>query len=297
MCVRGKYILELFFFILLTILSILSIISFLTFSTLLIVKATSKKGPSIKLSSILSGSSAFLLIASVITILIIAANSPSPERGKQETAAVNAEEEKKAEQELNKKEKQEKIAKDKEEEKTAGEEKAEEERLKKETEDMKQTSENDDKHNEKINKKEQSPPSKKDESVIGKSQKTVYEIFKFGNDSLDETITNIEFDDNEKALSVTVKGKDGWSDKSIGEGFYEDSTTAYHELSKDKRINEVWITITFPMQDKYGNVSDEEVMGTWMSRETMDKINWKSFNYENLLDVVDGKRIYPQFVQ
>jgi len=282
-------------------LAILSIISILTFSTLLIVKAISKKGPSIKLSAIVSGSSVFLLIVSVIALFIIVINTPSPERGKQETAAVNVEEEKKAEQELNKKEKEEKEkqdkAKDKEEEKKAGEEKAEEERLKKEKEDMKQASEKEDKQNEKINIKEQSPPSKKDESVIGKSHKTVYEIFKFGNDSIDETITNIEFDDNEKALSVTVKGKDGWSDKSIGEGFYEDSTTAYRELSKDKRINEVWITITFPMQDKYGNVSDEEVMGTWMSRETMDKINWKSFNYEKLLDVVDGKRIYPQFVQ
>lgn len=140
-------------------------------------------------------------------------------------------------------------------------------------------------------------PPKKEESVIDKSQETIYEFFKFGDDEMDETIIDIEFEENEKSLSVIVKGKDGWSEKSIGAGFYEDSTAVYRELSKDKRIDEAWITITFPMKDEYGNVSDEEVMGTWMSRETMDKIDWEKFNYLDLVDVVDGNRIYPQFVQ
>lgn len=151
----------------------------------------------------------------------------------------------------------------------------------------------DDKKEDKSNKKS----NDKEQTVVEKSRKTVYDIFEFADDPIDETITDIEFDKSNKSLSVTVKGKDGWSEKSMGAGFYEDSTSVYRELAKDERIDEVWLTIVFPMKDEYGKVNDEEVMATWMSRETMNKIDWKKFNYLNLLDVVDGKTIYPQFVQ
>ncbi len=146
-------------------------------------------------------------------------------------------------------------------------------------------------------KAEKAAVEKENNTVQTKSRKVIYDVFKSGDDKIDETITKFEFDENEKVLKATVKGKDGWSDKSIGRGFYEDSTAVYRELSKDNRIEEVWLTITFSMQDIYGNVEDEEVMGTHVTRKTMDKVNWKNFNYENLLDVVDGVRLYPQFVQ
>lgn len=162
---------------------------------------------------------------------------------------------------------------------------------------------NDKQENEKKNsievvKSEEKPKQEveKEQSVLESSKNILYEIFKFGDDEIDETIVNIEFNESDKSLIATVKGKDGWSEKSIGEGFYMDSTAAYRELAKDKRISEVWISITFPMKDEYGNI-EEEVMSTWMSRESMEKINWGNFDYKKLLDVVDGKRIYPQFVQ
>lgn len=134
-------------------------------------------------------------------------------------------------------------------------------------------------------------------TVVGKSEVIIYDAFKASYDLPDDTVTVVEYDENSKTLTATVRGKDGWSDKSIGRGFYEDSSSVYRELYEDKRIDEVWLTITFPMLDQYGNLSDDEVMRTWMSRETMDKVNWKNFNYLNLLDVVDGKMIFPQFVQ
>lgn len=137
----------------------------------------------------------------------------------------------------------------------------------------------------------------KNNSVPLKSKKVIYDVFKSGGDTINETVTNIGFDEDEKVLKATVKGKDGWSEKSIGLGFYEDSTAVYRELAKDDRIEEAWLTITFPMQDTYGNTEEEEVMVTYMSRETMDKINWDNFDYRMLLDVADGKRIYPHFTQ
>ncbi|TES56207.1 DUF308 domain-containing protein [Halalkalibacterium halodurans] len=152
-----------------------------------------------------------------------------------------------------------------------------------------------DKESNKDSKKQKS--EKKKGTVLEDSKDILYDIFKSGDDPIDETIVSIEFDESDNSLMATVKGKDGWSDESIGRGFYEDSTIAYRQLSSDKRIDEVWISITFPMQDQYGNIEEEAVMETWMSRETMDKINWDNFNYANLLDVVDGQMVYPHFVQ
>lgn len=134
-------------------------------------------------------------------------------------------------------------------------------------------------------------------TVVGNAKIVAYQAFKDNYTDPNEIVKNIEFDESDKSLMITVKGKDNITDKLIGNGFYDGSTNIYRELSKDDRINEVWVTIVFPMQDVYGNVEDEEVMVTWMSKETMSKINWENFNYINLLDVVDGKRIYPHFVQ
>lgn len=131
----------------------------------------------------------------------------------------------------------------------------------------------------------------------GNAELIAYNVFKDSYTPPGDIVTSAVFEENGKVLTVTVKGKDGWSDKSIGLGFYEDSTSVYRELAKDKRIEEAWLTITFPMKDIYGNAEDKEVMSTWMSREAMDAINWGSFDYQKLLDVVDGKSVYPQFVQ
>lgn len=295
------------------ILFFLSMVSIAISVILLIVKASFKKGPSFKKVVVLIASSLVVFIVSGILMPDLTPEQKAKiEDRKQEKELAAA-----AELEADKKEKTEeerkKEAKDKEEIESQGETKAKEvenkeqkeqadqkEELEKKKEvETKEKSETEKKSAAETNKKEkgQKSKTKKEDTVLEKSRETIYEIFKSGDDKISDTIENVEFDKSDSSLSATVKGKDGWSEKSIGKKFYEDSTTVYRELSKDKRINEVWITITFPMQDEYGNVKNEEVMGTWMSRETMDKINWKNFNNEKLLDVVDGKKIYPQFVQ
>lgn len=145
--------------------------------------------------------------------------------------------------------------------------------------------------------KQKKTESKKPVSIEEKAKTAAYKIFGLSDDPIEETVRDIEFDEDDKSLMITVLGEDGWSDKSIGLGFYEDSTALYREFADDKQISEIWISILFPMKDDHGNLEDEEVMGTWMSRETLNKIEWKTFDYQNLLDVVDGKTIYPQFVQ
>lgn len=125
----------------------------------------------------------------------------------------------------------------------------------------------------------------------------VFKVFDDDYTEPSELVPQIEYDRDEKVIIIKAKGKDGWSDESIGLGFYEDSTAIYRELAKNSQINEAWISLTFPMKDKHGEVSNDEVFSTWLSRDTMNKIKWDSFDYQKLVDVADGKTIYPQFVQ
>lgn len=134
-------------------------------------------------------------------------------------------------------------------------------------------------------------------SVEKDAAPVIFKIFDDSHSKPSDVVPDLQYDAAEKTLSIVAKGKDGWSDKSIGEGFYMDSTSVYKQLSADKRLDEVCVALTYPMKDTYGNVTENEVMGTWMSRESMEKVNWDSFNYQKLLVVVDGKTIYPQFVQ
>ncbi|KYG89586.1 hypothetical protein A0U40_12415 [[Bacillus] sp. KCTC 13219] len=137
----------------------------------------------------------------------------------------------------------------------------------------------------------------KDGSIEKDIALSIFEIFDDSHSKPSELISKIEYDIENKVLTIKAKGKEGWTEESIRLNFYEDSTAVYREVSKDNRITSAHITLTFPMKDVYGNVTDDDVMITWMSRETMEKINWNNFNYRNLLDVVDGKTMHPQFVQ
>lgn len=260
-------------------------VSLITFFTLWLIRKVYEKEHLRRLFGLLTFSSLGVMILSFVIII----NAPSPEkvtksitdRGSQVTGLKTSEqkslEDNKEIEDLAEKAKEAAVIKE-EKKRLVAKEKAEAERLAKE-----QTG--------------TVAAEKEEDSVLSKSNDFIFNVFQSGDDEISETIIDSEFDDIEKVLMVTVKGKDGWSDKSIGLGFYEDSTAVYRELAKDERIDEVWLTITFPMKDSYGNVDDEDVMSTWMSRETMDKTNWKSFNYDNLLDIVNGVKIYPQFVQ
>lgn len=134
------------------------------------------------------------------------------------------------------------------------------------------------------------------ESIQGTAEIKLYELLKNEHTKASETLQKVEYDSKEKSLKVKFEGRDGWSDQSIGENMYEDSAKVYRELNDMKELNEIWVYITFPMKDKDEKIRNEEVMTTWMSRETLNNLDWKKFNYLDLLSVVDGKRIYPQFV-
>lgn len=133
------------------------------------------------------------------------------------------------------------------------------------------------------------------DATEGKSMVIIYEIFKDNYTNPEEIVSNVEYNEENKILTATAKGKDGWSDKSIRFGFYEDTSSVFRELSKDERIDEIEINITFPMKDTYGNISNDIVMTTIITRSELDEINWDNFNTEKLHDVAQALILHPTF--
>ena len=60
-------------------------------------------------------------------------------------------------------------------------------------------------------------------------------------------------------------------------------------------FSSVWVRGSFSMKDKFGNVSESEVVQVHYSKATIGKINWAGFNSENVYDIADGKVIHAQF--
>jgi hypothetical protein len=49
----------------------------------------------------------------------------------------------------------------------------------------------------------------------------------------------------------------------------------------------------FPMVDAYGNTSDEMIVHLIFNKETVDKISWEGFLYENIYNIADNAVLAP----
>lgn len=64
-------------------------------------------------------------------------------------------------------------------------------------------------------------------------------------------------------------------------------------MKLQKEVAQVTLIIQAPLSDRYGNVENGDVMITLLSRETLDKINFKNFNAENLSAIADSYWEHP----
>jgi hypothetical protein len=52
---------------------------------------------------------------------------------------------------------------------------------------------------------------------------------------------------------------------------------------------------TFPLVDKYGNVTETTVVKVVYRLDTIQKINWDNFLFKNVYDIADSKVLHPTF--
>lgn len=70
-------------------------------------------------------------------------------------------------------------------------------------------------------------------------------------------------------------------------GSLMDSGKVFQELFNFEETKEVTLFWQFPLVDAYGKTSDENVIKISLTKDTFNKIEWKSFDYDNFETVAD----------
>ena len=224
-----------------------------------------------------------LLISAIVFVLsiVLFAVFETPEtKAENEQRRIEAQKEK----EEKAKEKEEQEAKEKEEQEAK--EKAEKEK-KEQTE------------KEEAKKKEKQKDSKKEKTDSSKTTKSQDAQKEENKSSIEEDLRkaivkvvgeeNLEtfnyVPDNNFAL-IKFKGSESLSSKMTVKGMYMDISNVLKGIQKDINVN-VDINVTYPLQDSYGNISEDIVIKATFNNETIKKINFDNFDYNNIPSIAD----------
>ncbi len=193
---------------------------------------------------------------------------------KEKAAKEQAEKEKAAKEQAEKeKEAKEQAEKEKAEKAKAEKEKAEKAKAEKEKAEKKQAKkETDSNSNKKGDTQDMSPEESMKKAII----KVV------GEENL-ETFNYVP--DNNFAL-IKFKGSENLSSKMKVKGMYMDISNILKGIQKDISVN-VDINVTYPLQDKYGNIREDIVIKTTFNNDTIKKINFDNFDYNDIPSVAD----------
>ena len=88
-------------------------------------------------------------------------------------------------------------------------------------------------------------------------------------------------------VDIYLSGQDGFSVSLIRKGMWMEATDILRELQPRTDLERVTIFWSFPLIDSYGNSTTETVMKVLFEKETLDKINFERFDWNNIPDIAD----------
>ena len=192
--------------------------------------------------------------------------------------------------------------KEKEEKEQAEKEAKEQEAKEKEEQEAKEKAEKEKKEQtekEEAKKKEKQKDSKKEKTDSSKTTKSQDAQKEENKSSIEEDLRkaivkvvgeeNLEtfnyVPDNNFAL-IKFKGSESLSSKMTVKGMYMDISNVLKGIQKDINVK-VDINVTYPLQDSYGNISEDIVIKATFNNETIKKINFDNFDYNNIPSIAD----------
>ena len=243
-----------------------------------------------------------LLISAIVFVLsiVLFAVFETPEtKAENEQRRIEAQKEKEEKEQAEKEAKEQK-AKEKEEQEAK--EKEEQEAKEKEEQEAKEKAEKEKKEQtekEEAKKKEKQKDSKKEKTDSSKTTKSQDAQKEENKSSIEEDLRkaivkvvgeeNLEtfnyVPDNNFAL-IKFKGSESLSSKMTVKGMYMDISNVLKGIQKDINVN-VDINVTYPLQDSYGNISEDIVIKATFNNETIKKINFDNFDYNNIPSIAD----------
>lgn len=88
-------------------------------------------------------------------------------------------------------------------------------------------------------------------------------------------------------VNVTHKLADNLTTDFMIKGYLRDISDFLEKTKDIKDITAVFVGAKAELLDKYGNTNEQFVLKTQLSKETIDKINFENFDYNNIPDIAD----------
>lgn len=85
---------------------------------------------------------------------------------------------------------------------------------------------------------------------------------------------------------IRFKGSENLTSKLTVKGMYMDISNILMAIQKDIDVN-VDINVTYPLVDAYGNASEDIVLKATFNNDTIKKINFDKFDYNNIPSIAD----------
>jgi hypothetical protein len=108
-------------------------------------------------------------------------------------------------------------------------------------------------------------------------------------------LSDLIWDEASSEIVVTFAGQDNLTDSMITTGIQMDITDILNVIYNSNTpipYNNICVVATFPLVDKYGNASEENVVIATYSRETLEKINWENFLTDNIFMISDQDTLF-----
>lgn len=109
-------------------------------------------------------------------------------------------------------------------------------------------------------------------------------------------LTSFDWSDTDKSLIINWALNDNLTSSFIYIGMQKDVADMMQEIAKSGLLPEyrfVTFVGTFPLQDAFGNASEERVVTASYNKATVDKINWDNFLWDKVFVIADSVNIHP----
>lgn len=118
-------------------------------------------------------------------------------------------------------------------------------------------------------------------------------------DKLKDKVREVQVNDyannpEQKIVLIHFNGGDNLSTSLIRKGMSKDCAEVFEKIyTAGVPVHEATCFVYFPLQDKYGNSSEEVVMKLNLGQETAAKINWEGVSKTEFDNVADSAWLHP----
>lgn len=109
----------------------------------------------------------------------------------------------------------------------------------------------------------------------------------------------VSIGESNDSFEIVLNGDDNFTTNMMRTGMLSKTADVFEEVSKYEDITTKDISIGWMMTlvDQYGNENEQRVLNIRLSKESLAKINWDNFNYDNFENIAETYFIHPALTE